>query len=62
VSGLERADDGYRISFELIEVERIPASTNLMGTYEVLTNGAGEVVEFVRVSRYHRNQADDAGS
>jgi hypothetical protein len=62
VAGFERDPDGYRVTLEVVEVERIPTSTNLMGSYEVLVSRQGDLVEFNRTSRYHRNQADDAGS
>lgn len=60
VSAFERDSDGWRISLEVVELERIPASTNVMATYEALVDGDGSVLEYARVRRYHRNQVDGA--
>ena len=42
----------------VVELERIPASTNVMATYEAVVDFDGNVVEYARVRRYHRNQVD----
>jgi hypothetical protein len=44
---------------EVVELERIPASTNVIGTYDVVVDRSGELLEFTRTHRYHRNRADD---
>ncbi|MBD0330261.1 MAG: gas vesicle protein [Thermoleophilia bacterium] len=57
VSALERADDGWRVSLELVELARIPSSTDVLATYELLLDADGEVVGYSRGRRYHRSQA-----
>jgi len=59
VSGLERDDEGWRVMLEVEEVERIPESTSLMASYEALVDDDGTLLEYGRVRRYYRNQADD---
>ena len=57
-SGLERDGDGWRVLLEVEEVPRIPASTSLMASYEAHLDADGELLEYTRCRRYHRNQAD----
>ena len=59
VSAVRSDDEGWRITFELVELERIPQSTSVLGTYETRVNRNGSVVEFERRRRYYRNQASD---
>lgn len=59
VVGIEADDGGWRLTVETIELERVPASTNVIGTYDVVVGADGTVQEFMRTRRYHRNRADD---
>jgi gas vesicle protein GvpO len=59
VLGLEKGDEGnWRISFELVELERMPKSTDLLGCYVVELDDDGELVGYERVNRYQRGHAD----
>jgi hypothetical protein len=58
VLGIERQDDSLRISFELVEFERIPHSTDLLGCYVVEVDKDGDLVGYERSRRYQRGQAD----
>ncbi|HEY8340183.1 MAG TPA: gas vesicle protein GvpO, partial [Egibacteraceae bacterium] len=55
ISGVEATDDGYRITMELVEVSRIPPTTDILGSYEVETDRQGEVLAFSQTARYYRN-------
>ncbi len=58
VSGIERAEDnGWRVTLEVLELERIPPTTDVLGTYEVLLDEEGTLQSFQRIYRYHRSQA-----
>lgn len=59
VSAVTRDDGGWRLGFEVVELARIPDSTSLLGTYEVVADSDGNVVEFERARRYYRNRADE---
>jgi hypothetical protein len=59
IVGVVSDDSGWRITMEVVELERIPASTNVIGTYDVVVDRSGELLEFTRTHRYHRNRADD---
>jgi hypothetical protein len=58
VSSMERSDDGWRMTVEVLELERVPDSTSVLGSYEVRTDGRGDLLEYTRVRRYLRNQSD----
>jgi gas vesicle protein GvpO len=59
VLGLERDDDGWRLAVQVVELSRIPSSTDVLGAYEVSLDRDGELAGYRRVRRYHRNQADE---
>jgi Gas vesicle synthesis protein GvpO len=55
------APDGsnaWVVTVEIVELERIPESTSLLGSYEVKLDGSGDLVEARRIRRYSRNQVD----
>ena len=56
VSGFERTDDGWRLSVTVVELRRIPAATDVLATYEVILNDAGDITTYHRGSRYFRDQ------
>jgi hypothetical protein len=59
VSGLERAEDGWLLNVEIVELERIPQSTSVLGSYKVHADDDGNVRSYQRTRRYYRNQAGD---
>src|SRR4051794_24548591 len=61
VLGIERNGDknGWKVTMEVCELQRVPNSTDLLGCYEVVLDGGGELVEYRRTRRYQRGQADD---
>ena len=59
VSGANRAEDGgWTVAVDVVELSRIPPSTDVLATFEVTIDGDGELVEMARARRYTRNQAD----
>jgi hypothetical protein len=58
-SGFERDGEGWRVMLEVEEMSRIPESTSLMASYEAIVADDGTLLEYGRVRRYYRNQADD---
>jgi hypothetical protein len=59
VSGFERTDEGWRLTVTAVELRRIPPSTDILATYEVTLNDAGDIVSYDRTNRYLRNQAGE---
>jgi len=48
---------GWRVRVEVVELERIPQSTDILASYEVEIGGDGELKSYERVARYYRNAA-----
>src|SRR3954454_11581955 len=59
VSGVNRVENGWAVALDVVELSRIPPSTDLLATYEVELDGDGELVDLNRARRYMRNQADE---
>jgi hypothetical protein len=59
VTALERSDDGWRVAVEVLELERIPNTTDVMATYEVRLDDEGELRGYRRVHRYLRGSPGD---
>lgn len=63
VSGFGRPEDnggGWTVTLELLELERIPDTTSLLGTYEATLDADGNLLDARRTRRYPRNQYDAA--
>lgn len=65
ISGFERSNGdgdgdgkGWTVTLELLELERIPDTTSLLGTYEATLDGDGNLLGARRTRRYPRNQSD----
>lgn len=59
VTGLERTDDGWRVDLEVLELERIPNTTDVLATYQVTLDDDGELQGYRRVHRYVRGSAGE---
>ena len=59
VSGLDRSNGRWTVSLEVVEVHRVPESTDVMATYEVVLDGDGDLVSVNRTRRYRRSQVDE---
>jgi hypothetical protein len=59
VLGLEQSENGLKVKFEMLEMERIPHSTDLLGCYVVEVDDDGDLVGYERRRRYARGQADE---
>src|SRR5688572_6411035 len=60
VSGLIRTREGWAVTLEVVELERVPRSTDLLASYRVEVDNEGELMGYERVARYYRNQAGGA--
>ncbi len=60
VLGVERQDDdGWQVTVQVIELERVPRSTDVLGAYAVELDEDGELIGYRRRRRYNRSQADE---
>src|SRR3954447_20135173 len=48
VSSLERDEDGWRVQLEFLELERIPNTSDILATYEVVIDDDGEIASYRR--------------
>jgi len=56
VSSLSRRRDGCRVTLEIVELERIPRTTDILASYVVDLDDEGELQGYARVHRYFRNE------
>lgn len=59
VSAVRRAEQGWRVHVDVVEVLRIPDTTSLLATYEVDLDTHGELTQYRRIRRYRRGESDD---
>jgi Gas vesicle synthesis protein GvpO len=57
VTSLERSDDGtWKVIVELLELERVPPTDDVLGSYEAHLDENGDLIGYERVERYTRSQ------
>lgn len=60
ISAVTRSEEGgWAVCVDVVELVRIPSSTDLLATYEVSLDGEGVLVDMERRRRYTRNQVDE---
>jgi len=59
VIGLERTDDGWTVQVEVVEVRRIPETTDVLALYDVEVDDDGDLLGYRRVSRYTRGDTGE---
>jgi hypothetical protein len=59
VNGLERNDDGWVVTLEVVELRRVPDSTDVLGSYAVTVDEKGELEGYTRTRRYYRSQVEE---
>jgi Gas vesicle synthesis protein GvpO len=60
ILGLEPDEDGgWKAMVQVVELSRIPHSTDVLGSYEVTLDNNGELVGWRQSRRYFRNQTNE---
>ncbi|MFE6648637.1 gas vesicle protein [Nocardioides sp. NPDC057772] len=59
VTAIRRDDDGWVVTADILELERVPETTDVLASYEVTVDKDGEITGYHRVNRYLRAQVDD---
>jgi hypothetical protein len=59
VIAVEPDDDRWLVEVELLELARVPATTDVLGSYEVEISNEGEPLAYRRTRRYHRGQVGE---
>ena len=56
--GVDRDHGNWIVTAEVVELARIPNTTDVLGEYEAILDKNGEVLGYRRTRRYHRGQVD----
>ncbi len=59
VTGLEKDGDDWKVTLEVLELERIPNTTDVLGSYEVTLDADGELAGAQRTRRFTRGEAGE---
>lgn len=59
VTGFQRTEDGWTVEVEVLEVRRIPDTTDVLALYEVTVDDDGEMEGYRRLRRYTRGHAGE---
>src|SRR5215217_7309234 len=57
IVGFKKVEDGWTVEVEVLEMRRIPSTTDVLAVYEVSVDKSGELVGYERVARYVRGDA-----
>jgi hypothetical protein len=56
VTGVKKVEDGWELLMTLIELTRIPSSSDVLAEYAVSLDRTGEIVSYKQIQRFLRNQ------
>jgi hypothetical protein len=59
VTGLEKDGEEWTVTLEVLELQRVPSTTDVLGKYEVTLDGDGELTGLQRTRRYARAEAGE---
>jgi hypothetical protein len=59
IVGLGRKDHGWDVEVEVVEMRRIPSTTDVIAVYRVSVDRAGDLISYRRINRYARGQAGE---
>ena len=59
VTAISRVDGGWTAMVDVLEVARVPETTDVLASYEVTFDGDGEVTGYRRTGRFLRSQVED---
>jgi Gas vesicle synthesis protein GvpO len=60
VSAVDKKESGWHVTVNLVELSRIPHSTDVLGSYEVELDAEGNLESYQRGPRYLRDQIGEA--
>lgn len=59
VSALQRTNGTWKVTLEVVELHRVPESTDVLSSYDVVVDDDGDVVSLTRGRRYRRSQVEE---
>ena len=57
VTGIQHDDEGWLVTVEVLELRRIPETTDVLARYEIQTDDKGDLTGYRRTGRYTRGSA-----
>jgi hypothetical protein len=61
VVSLERGEEGWSVGVEVVEIHRIPDTTDVLALYQVTVDDRGDLVSYRRGKRYSRGRSEEGG-
>jgi len=58
VSGFEHENGHWKVNLEVVELRRIPDSSDVLGSYELVLDDKGNVARMTRTRRYQRSEVE----
>jgi hypothetical protein len=59
VLGFAQVDGGWEVTVEIVELHRVPDSTDVLGSYTLQVDDRGDLTGYRRDRRYVRSQAEE---
>lgn len=59
ITGMHRTDDGWRVQVDVLELRRVPNTTDVLATYDVDVDSDGELIGYHRRHRYVRGEVGE---
>jgi hypothetical protein len=59
VSGLQWDGDSWLITVDVVELERVPSTTDVLATYVVQLGDGGELMGYKRTKRFVRGRTEE---
>ena len=59
VTGIEADEEGWRVTVEIVEVRRVPDTTDVLGKYEVTMSKAGRFRGYRQIGHRLRSQIEE---
>jgi len=59
VTGMAKDGDEWTVTIEVLELQRVPSTTDVLGKYEVTLDKDGELIGLERTRRYPRAEAGE---
>jgi hypothetical protein len=59
VTGIDKDGDDWTVTLEVLELQRVPSTTDVIGKYEVTLDKDGELTGMQRTRRFPRAEAGE---
>ena len=59
ITGMRRTEEGWRVQVDVLELRRVPNTTDVLATYDVDLHSDGELIGYHRRHRFVRGDVGD---